>query len=1203
MTTIWDRLRGRENGAPNAPKKAAGGYALRDLADRTVFREDQDRRDQAQQEIVDAIPIPMTITSRATGRFLYINRPTTEIFGLRPDLIDTVNVAQCYATAEDRARFMEMITRDRKVTGFEVRLRRVDGHEFWALLNSSCLTYRGEDAILSAIAVIDRRKQLEEKLRTAERDFRSIFENAVDGIFQTTSDGRFLRANPALAHIYGYDRVDDMIAGMQDIKAALYIDANRRDQFVAEIELDGSVRGFESQIRRRDGKVIWISENARTVRDARNGQVLYYEGTVEDVTARKALEARVQQNEALLRNILESAPVGLAIIGRGGLPLYWNAEFTRQLGMFTLEDVSTVDTRTVYRDPAQRERIMTALRNKGSIKREIIEAYTEHSGTFFGIASMERITFEGQPASLTWIIDISERRQAEAQVVQKEAQLRAILEASPIGVMIAGKRGQHMFSNARWRELGGVRDDQVEGLDVRVFFKDDEDRKRTARLLHENGHIRDLEVEVKTLDGRPLWLLLTMERITFEDEAATLSWYYDYSERRQAAEESRLAREKAEAATQAKSIFLATMSHEIRTPMNGVLGMLELLQQTQLNAEQRELSDVIRDSASSLLKIIDDILDFSKIEAGKIEIEGVPMSPLALVEGVADTLAPHAHKKKLQLTTFIDASVPPMVEGDPVRLRQILFNLVGNGIKFTEQGEIVVRVSVDASVPGGMMLRAEISDTGIGLTEEARARLFQPFQQADGSTTRRFGGSGLGLSICKGLVERMGGEIGVNSVPGKGSTFWFTMSVAPTEAPAPEEPDLSGLTVLVIEDNRTVQEVLRTYLAMKGVQVELADSAEEGITLLRRFAAASLAIDAIVVDLKLPGMDGFEFRQSLYSEPGLQVKPCLLLTAYDDPGQRGRALGAGFVAYLTKPVRRLTLLRGLAEACGRSHSLGEEITTAAAEMAEAPPDRDVALAEGRLILVAEDNPVNQMVIQRQLTRLGYAADIAEDGRQALERFQIVNYGMVITDVHMPEMDGLELTEAIRALERADDGRRRVPIIALTANVLASEAERCLAAGMDDHLGKPVALAQLRDALAQWLPRAGGTSAAPASAPAAAPAPVTEEIKILDLERMREIFGEIDGTAITLLQSYVESTGELLAAIAGAVGSRTDDEARKAVHSVKGASRSAGADEVAALCTELETALKGGDWHDAAALQARLGPAFERVKEAVARLVA
>jgi CheY-like chemotaxis protein/HPt (histidine-containing phosphotransfer) domain-containing protein len=390
---------------------------------------------------------------------------------------------------------------------------------------------------------------------------------------------------------------------------------------------------------------------------------------------------------------------------------------------------------------------------------------------------------------------------------------------------------------------------------------------------------------------------------------------------------------------------------------------------------------------------------------------------------------------------------------------------------------------------------------------------------------------------------------------------------------------------------------------MKGVQVEVTESAESALVLLRRFAAASIVIDAVVVDLKLPGMDGFEFRQALYWEPALGVKPCILLTAYDDAGQRSKALGAGFAAYLTKPVRRLTLLRALAEACGRSHSLGEEVTTLAPETPEAAPDRETALAEGRLILVAEDNPTNQMVVTRQLARLGYAADLAEDGRQALEKFQSVVYGLVITDIHMPEMDGFELTDAIRTLERSG-ARRRVPILALTANVLASEAERCLAAGMDDHLGKPIALAQLRDALAQWLPRAGGAPATPVSPPPAPPvAVVADEVKILDLERMREIFGEIDGTAISLLQRYVESTEELLVDIAGAVAARTGDEARRAVHSAKGASRSAGADEVAMLCTDIETAIRAGDWHDAAVLQARLGPAFARVKEAVAELAA
>src|SRR4051812_34035541 len=313
MTSVWERWRSRGNGS------SGPSFALRDLADRTMVRESEQRRDEAQRQIVDAIPIPMTITSRATGRFFYINRPTTEIFGLRYEQIGSINVSECYADVEDRQRFVDQLSREGKVTAFECRLRRVDGTTFWGLLNSSALSYQGEEAILTAIAVIDRRKQLEEQLQKAEREYRVIFENAVEGIFQTTPDGRYLRANPALARIYGYETVDALMAGMTDIGRSLYAEPRRRDEFVAEIERRGKVKRFESQVRKHDGSTIWISENARAVRDEA-GRIVYYEGTVEDITARKALEDRLQEGEALLRNMIDTAPVAVAIIGRGGRP-------------------------------------------------------------------------------------------------------------------------------------------------------------------------------------------------------------------------------------------------------------------------------------------------------------------------------------------------------------------------------------------------------------------------------------------------------------------------------------------------------------------------------------------------------------------------------------------------------------------------------------------------------------------------------------------------------------------------------------------------------------------------------------------------------------------------------------------------------------------------------------------------------------------
>jgi PAS domain S-box-containing protein len=916
----------------------------------------------------------------------------------------------------------------------------------------------------------------------------------------------------------------------------------------------------------------------------------------EIATATQVFVTRLGEREGVLRSVLDNIAGGVVMVDREQRITAWNPEYRRLLELpdgypyvgQPMEELVRFQIRRGEWGAVDEE--VRARGYLSSLAQGTVWERTRPNGT---ILEYRRNALPEGAGIVSIVTDVTERRRYQQKIEESERRTRTILEASPIGAAITTEDGRALFTNARWRELAHISDDQVETLDVRAFFASKDDRRRVGRMLREHGRVRDVELEFRLLDGTLVWMLLSMERIVFEGQPAFLSWSYDYSERRRVAEELREAKDAAEAATKAKSTFLATMSHEIRTPMNGVLGMVELLQETPLDAKQREMTDIARDSASSLLKVIDDILDFSKIEAGRIEIEPVPTSPLGIVESVADALAIPAHKKKLRLVTVVDASVPPIVEADPVRLRQILFNLVGNAIKFTERGDIVVRLIADAAAPGGMMLRAEVRDTGIGLSPEARARLFQPFVQADGSTTRRFGGTGLGLSICRRLVEHMGGAIGVDSTPGHGSTFWFTIAVAPSAAPAPPEPDLAGLCILVVDDDPTVLDMLKGYLALAGAQVEVSRSTDAGLALLKRYAAASILVDAVIVGATAPGTAALAFRRALDRDFAADKQPRLLLLApFDAPGARARALDAGFAAYAALPIRRASLLRGLSEMCGRGAAAIEAGGVDRPAPAATLPDRNTALAAGTLILVAEDNPTNQLVVARQLAELGYAADLAGDGKDALARFRTTRYALVVTDIHMPEMDGLELTAAIRELERAE-GRRRAPILALTADVLVSETERFLAAGIDDHLRKPVSLTGLQDAMARWLPQAA--TAAVARPPAPAPAAV------LNLEQMRRNFGTRGDTTLALLNRYVESTARLIADIDQALAARRVADVREAAHSALGASRTAGAEQLAAILADLQMAIKTEAWDHATALHAELMPAFARVREAVRRL--
>ncbi|HEY6522460.1 MAG TPA: PAS domain S-box protein [Solirubrobacteraceae bacterium] len=1160
---------------------------VRDIADRRAAQLQREQLARVVESTNDAV-----ITVDLGGTITSWNAGAESLYGYTAEqMVGVPQLAAGMPSADDsdaEALMPRLMAGEHVIERARPRRRR-DGSRIYVDLSAAPL--RDESGqVIGATSIardVTDQHRLELDLEESEARFRETFDEAPIGVALVGPNGRWLEVNRAVCEIVGYSEAELLALTFQDISHPDDLEADL--QKLGQV-LTGEILTYQMEKRyfHKDGHAIWAKLSVSLIRDER-GTPLHFVAHIEDITRAKAAESALREGRRLLDESQSVAGVGSWTWNLENGEPAWSVQQYLLHGVSPLSDAPALDQFLALVHPEDRQRVRAKIFDIVRDRQPFVDEYR----VALGGSRVRTLSVRGDylaadpsvglpPRIAGTAQDVTAERAARIGREETENRQRVLLSSLPDTMVVLYDHDLRcrFVQGALMEELGAQRD-AFEGkllseLVTPARLETLEPAIQRA-LTGESGSL-----EYGAGDGRTYAVDIAPYRSEDRSITGAFSVWRDISQRRLMEDELRASREKALEASRLKSEFVANMSHEIRTPLNGVVSMAELLLDTPLNGEQSQYAQVAMTSAEALMRVINDILDFSKIEAGKLEILREDFALGAAVDDVAEIVGTKAAERGLALEVSVAHEVAPVITGDGNRVRQVLMNLLSNAVKFTSEGDVTVTIGLVDGPGDEERLRLEVADTGIGIDAEKLAALFEPFSQADATTTRRYGGTGLGLCISRQLVELMGGEIGCASEPGVGSHFWFTLPYEPGEGVEADllGNDLTGARVLVVDGDDADREILRSTLASWGIAPDTAGDGATAVRLLREAAEAGRPFETALIAARLPDTDGLALVREIGEVPALRTTRLIMVVA--SPVEAAAADAAGVDAQIARPIRPSRLYNQLLTTLHRTVAAHRAIAAAAPA-----PVATVLAGDGGRVLVVEDNEINQFAAIRLLRSFGLTVDVAANGREAITMSGRTEYTAVFMDCQMPDVDGYTATRVIRRREQQTD--RHTPIIALTAHALEGDREKCLTAGMDDYLSKPLRRQSIRDVLARL----------PQLRPAGAPA-LAATGDVFDPGPLQEIGDpETEGTLATM---FLDQCAERLTAMHDAIAEDDPDRLHGLAHGLKGSAATVGATRMSEIAKALCEIASAGATEGTLELHAGLTDALAQTRTALGGVI-